>query len=155
MWPHLTKLKCSLNLKAEKNEARFEECLLIIYLSLSFSLFYRTINTRNSLNSTEARAIISGQSDLYVKMGSKVILTCVISQGPHDLGTIAWHRGEFKKVQMLLFVESKWCCWPHTCAFFPLNDWWSTNKNGTKKFFPGTFPENWNWFCQSWLYFLF
>lgn len=34
-----------------------------------------------------------GPSDLYVKMGSKVILTCVISQGPHDLGTILWYRG--------------------------------------------------------------
>lgn len=43
---------------------------------------------------TEAKAIILGQSDLYVKMGSKVILTCVISQGPHDLGTISWYRGE-------------------------------------------------------------
>jgi hypothetical protein len=42
----------------------------------------------------EAKAIILGQSDLYVKMGSKINLTCVISQGPHDLGTISWHRGE-------------------------------------------------------------
>lgn len=42
----------------------------------------------------EAKAIILGQSDLYVKMGSKVILTCVISQGPHDLSTISWYRGE-------------------------------------------------------------
>ena len=43
---------------------------------------------------TEAKAIILGQSDLYVKMGSKVMLTCVISQGPHDLGTISWYKGE-------------------------------------------------------------
>jgi len=43
----------------------------------------------------EAKAIILGQSDLYVKMGSKINLTCVISQGPHDLGTISWYRGEY------------------------------------------------------------
>ena len=28
-------------------------------------------------------------------MGSKINLTCVISQGPHDLGTISWYRGEY------------------------------------------------------------
>ncbi|CRL04889.1 CLUMA_CG017940, isoform A [Clunio marinus] len=48
------------------------------------------------LNVVEAKAIILGQSDLYVKMGSKVILTCVISQGPHDLGTIVWYRGSMR-----------------------------------------------------------
>ena len=42
----------------------------------------------------EAKATILGQSDLYVKMGSIVVLTCVISQGPHDLGTIMWYRGK-------------------------------------------------------------
>ncbi|CAO1385929.1 unnamed protein product [Diamesa hyperborea] len=45
------------------------------------------------LNVVEAKATILGQSDLYVKMGSIVVLTCVISQGPHDLGTIMWYRG--------------------------------------------------------------
>jgi hypothetical protein len=42
---------------------------------------------------SEAKAAIIGLSDLYIKMGSKITLTCVISQGPHDLGTIAWYRG--------------------------------------------------------------
>lgn len=37
--------------------------------------------------------MILGPTDLYVKMGSIVTLACVISQGPHDLGTIYWHRG--------------------------------------------------------------
>ncbi|KAG5684224.1 hypothetical protein PVAND_013462 [Polypedilum vanderplanki] len=48
------------------------------------------------LDVVEAKAIILGQSDLYVKMGSKINLTCVISQGPHDLGTISWYRGSVK-----------------------------------------------------------
>lgn len=44
---------------------------------------------------SEAKAVILGPTDLYVKMGSIVTLTCVISQGPHDLGTINWHRGKY------------------------------------------------------------
>lgn len=42
---------------------------------------------------SEARARISGQSDIYVKTGSQLTLTCLMSQGPHDLGTVAWFRG--------------------------------------------------------------
>lgn len=34
-----------------------------------------------------------GPSELYVKTGSSVIITCIISQGPHDLGTVFWYRG--------------------------------------------------------------
>ncbi|XP_035776246.1 immunoglobulin superfamily member 10-like [Anopheles albimanus] len=45
------------------------------------------------LNVVEAKAVILGPTDLYVKMGSIVTLTCIISQGPHDLGTIYWYRG--------------------------------------------------------------
>ncbi|EGI60739.1 hypothetical protein G5I_11060 [Acromyrmex echinatior] len=41
----------------------------------------------------EARARILGQADIYVKTGSLLTLTCVMSQGPHDLGTVAWYRG--------------------------------------------------------------
>ena len=52
----------------------------------------------------EAKAIILGQSDLYVKMGSKINLTCVISQGPHDLGTISWYRGEYLNYHKSLFL---------------------------------------------------
>lgn len=44
---------------------------------------------------SEAKAVILGPTDLYVKMGSIVTLACVISQGPHDLGTIYWHRGKY------------------------------------------------------------
>ncbi|PSN49521.1 hypothetical protein C0J52_18951 [Blattella germanica] len=40
----------------------------------------------------EAKARIMGPADLYVKTGSSVSLTCVISQGPHDLGTVFWYR---------------------------------------------------------------
>ncbi|XP_076390557.1 defective proboscis extension response 1 isoform X3 [Megachile rotundata] len=46
-----------------------------------------------SLNVIEARARISGSSDVYVKTGSVLTLTCQMSQGPHDLGTVAWYRG--------------------------------------------------------------
>lgn len=41
---------------------------------------------------SEARARIQGPSDIYLKTGSLLILTCVMSQGPHDLGTVAWYR---------------------------------------------------------------
>ena len=41
----------------------------------------------------EAKASIPGPSDIYVKMGSEVTITCIVSQGPHELGTIFWHRG--------------------------------------------------------------
>ncbi|XP_067002688.1 uncharacterized protein [Anabrus simplex] len=45
------------------------------------------------LNVVEAKAHVVGPSDLYVKAGSSVSLTCVINQGPHDLGTVFWYRG--------------------------------------------------------------
>lgn len=37
---------------------------------------------------------MQGPSDIYVKVGSQVILTCIVSQGPHELGTIFWYRGK-------------------------------------------------------------
>lgn len=40
----------------------------------------------------EPRAKIMGPSDIYVKTGSVLTLTCLMSQGPHDLGTVAWFR---------------------------------------------------------------
>ncbi|XP_011298565.1 hemicentin-2 [Fopius arisanus] len=45
-----------------------------------------------TLNVVEAKARIEGPSDKYVKTGSELTLTCVMSQGPHDLGTVAWYR---------------------------------------------------------------
>ncbi|XP_055641823.1 uncharacterized protein LOC129778752 isoform X2 [Toxorhynchites rutilus septentrionalis] len=45
------------------------------------------------LNVVEAKALIVGPTDVYVKIGSAVTLTCVITQGPHDLGTICCYRG--------------------------------------------------------------
>lgn len=42
----------------------------------------------------DAKAVVVGPTDIYVKMGSEVILTCIVSQGPHELGTIYWYRGE-------------------------------------------------------------
>lgn len=40
----------------------------------------------------EAKARILGPSDIHVKAGSSVTLTCVINQGPHDLGTVFWYK---------------------------------------------------------------
>ncbi|XP_044264903.1 zwei Ig domain protein zig-8-like [Tribolium madens] len=45
------------------------------------------------LNVIEAKARILEASDLHVKAGSLVTLTCVINQGPHDLGTVFWYKG--------------------------------------------------------------
>ncbi|XP_076234432.1 defective proboscis extension response 1 [Calliopsis andreniformis] len=45
-----------------------------------------------SLNVVEARARINGSSDIHVKTGSLLTLICLMSQGPHDLGTVAWFR---------------------------------------------------------------
>ncbi|KAK9701934.1 hypothetical protein QE152_g30279 [Popillia japonica] len=45
------------------------------------------------LNVVEAKARILGPSDLHVKAGSSITLTCIIKQGPHDLGTVFWYRG--------------------------------------------------------------
>lgn len=45
------------------------------------------------LNVVEAKAVIPGPSDIYVKQGSEVVLTCIVSQGPHELGQIFWLRG--------------------------------------------------------------
>ncbi|OAD57154.1 hypothetical protein WN48_02704 [Eufriesea mexicana] len=46
-----------------------------------------------SRSTPEARARINGTSDIYVNSGSLLTLTCLMSQGPHDLGTVAWFRG--------------------------------------------------------------
>lgn len=62
----------------------------VTYFSVSFYIVSYSLH----LIFAEAKATILGQSDLYVKMGSIVVLTCVISQGPHDLGTIMWYRGK-------------------------------------------------------------
>ncbi|XP_017466112.1 PREDICTED: uncharacterized protein LOC108359012 [Rhagoletis zephyria] len=41
----------------------------------------------------ELKANIIGPSDLYVKSGSDINLTCRIMQGPHELGNIFWYKG--------------------------------------------------------------
>lgn len=52
----------------------------------------------------EAKAEIHGPRDLYVKMGSLVTLSCKVSQGPHELGTIFWYRGKhsFSEISQIL-----------------------------------------------------
>ncbi|KAJ8945744.1 hypothetical protein NQ318_012066 [Aromia moschata] len=42
----------------------------------------------------KAKARILGPTDLHVKAGSSITLTCLINQGPHDLGTLFWYKGD-------------------------------------------------------------
>lgn len=42
----------------------------------------------------ELKAIVLGTADLYVKTGSDINLTCKISKGPHELGTVFWYKGK-------------------------------------------------------------
>uniref|UniRef100_A0A182V1D0 Ig-like domain-containing protein n=1 Tax=Anopheles merus TaxID=30066 RepID=A0A182V1D0_ANOME len=65
------------------------------------------------LNVVDAKAIILGPSDLYVKMGSVVTLTCIISQGPHDLGTIYWYRGSNLVQPIELHPNDPSLAYPH------------------------------------------
>lgn len=51
---------------------------------------------------TEAKAKILGPADLYVKTGSLLSLTCILSQGPHDLGTMFWYKGKFNQDKSIL-----------------------------------------------------
>ncbi|KYN19457.1 hypothetical protein ALC57_08224 [Trachymyrmex cornetzi] len=51
------------------------------------------LDTFTELKVGKARAKIIGQADIYVKTGSLLTLTCLMSQGPHDLGTVAWYQG--------------------------------------------------------------
>ncbi|XP_060520013.1 zwei Ig domain protein zig-8-like [Cylas formicarius] len=44
------------------------------------------------LNVIEPRARIVGPTDLHVKAGSSVTLTCIINQGPHALGNVFWYK---------------------------------------------------------------
>ncbi|XP_035906754.1 zwei Ig domain protein zig-8-like isoform X2 [Anopheles stephensi] len=45
------------------------------------------------LNVIELRARILGPADIFVKSDSEITMTCVIQQGPHELGTIFWYKG--------------------------------------------------------------
>ncbi|KAL9922097.1 defective proboscis extension response 1 isoform 1-T5 [Glossina fuscipes fuscipes] len=46
-----------------------------------------------TFNVIELKANIMGPTDLYVKSGSDINLTCKILQGPHELGNIFWYKG--------------------------------------------------------------
>ncbi|KRG00316.1 uncharacterized protein Dwil_GK23316 [Drosophila willistoni] len=46
-----------------------------------------------TFNVVELKAEIFGPSDLMVKTGSDINLTCKIMQGPHELGNIFWYKG--------------------------------------------------------------
>uniref|UniRef100_A0A182FGG0 Ig-like domain-containing protein n=1 Tax=Anopheles albimanus TaxID=7167 RepID=A0A182FGG0_ANOAL len=46
-----------------------------------------------TLNVIELRARVLGPSDIFIKSGSEITLVCVIQQGPHELGTVFWYKG--------------------------------------------------------------
>ncbi|XP_052872566.1 zwei Ig domain protein zig-8-like [Anopheles cruzii] len=46
-----------------------------------------------TLNVIELRARILGPSDIFIKSGSEITLVCAIQQGPHELGTVFWYKG--------------------------------------------------------------
>ncbi|XP_063698273.1 zwei Ig domain protein zig-8 [Culicoides brevitarsis] len=46
-----------------------------------------------TFNVVELKAQILGPNDLYVKSGSQIIINCKLTQGPHDLGSILWYKG--------------------------------------------------------------
>lgn len=50
---------------------------------------------------TEAKAEIQGPRELHVTLGSLVTLSCQVSQGPHELGTIHWFRGDYDSNKLL------------------------------------------------------
>lgn len=54
--------------------------------------------------SSEAKAVVVGPTDIYIKSGSEVILTCIVSQGPHELGTIYWYRGKLYIHLILIYT---------------------------------------------------
>lgn len=75
--------------------------------NLIFHIFRHKINFYYIL-STEAKAHILGPVDLYVKTGSSLSLTCILSQGPHDLGTIFWYKGKSVVSSLSLFSPHFW-----------------------------------------------
>lgn len=84
--------------KEKKKKKQQQLVLLFIYawmwcsctfLVLSFLLFL-------FFSFAELKAQILGQSDLYVKSGSQITIMCMLTQGPHDLGSILWYKGKLK-----------------------------------------------------------
>ncbi|XP_075216922.1 zwei Ig domain protein zig-8-like isoform X2 [Lycorma delicatula] len=61
------------------------------------------------LNVVELKAEILGPSEVYVRRGSSLTLTCVISQGPHDLGTVFWYQGsDLLHSGPYILIETHW-----------------------------------------------
>lgn len=54
----------------------------------------------------EAKATIQGPSDYYVKIGSSVNLVCAVSQGPHELGSIYWQKGNGFEIKLSMMALS-------------------------------------------------
>lgn len=72
----------------------------------------------------EAKAVVSGPSDIYVKTGSEVVITCTVSQGPHELGTIFWYLGNLpSSANSILHNDAKtksfYFCFKRFCKHRP------------------------------------
>jgi len=72
-------------------------------------VFFIPLIARVFLFVLEAKARIKGPTDLFVKTGSVVRLSCVISQGPHDLGTVFWYKDGFIIMVCYTYIQSKLC----------------------------------------------
>lgn len=79
---------------------------LFVYLMTKTKLMWNSISCINIIFPliffvhlfTELKAVVLGTADLYVKTGSDINLTCKISKGPHELGTVFWYKGIFNKL---------------------------------------------------------
>lgn len=72
-----------------QSSATFFPCRWTFLFSWSVKTFLSHSSSREEL-----KARVLGPPDLYVKSGSEITLICKLQQGPHDLGTIYWYKGE-------------------------------------------------------------
>jgi len=59
---------------------------------------FHCVPRRIAVTPPDAKAIIAGPTDLYVKVGSSVTLTCHVKQpatSAQDIGPIYWYRGPY------------------------------------------------------------
>uniref|UniRef100_A0ABD2WNB2 Ig-like domain-containing protein n=1 Tax=Trichogramma kaykai TaxID=54128 RepID=A0ABD2WNB2_9HYME len=70
--------------------------LYILVVTVIIAFFNHSFGSTSTIymHINKARARITGAADIIVKTGSSLTLTCVMSQGPHNLGTVNWYRGD-------------------------------------------------------------
>uniref|UniRef100_A0A1B0BKP6 Ig-like domain-containing protein n=1 Tax=Glossina palpalis gambiensis TaxID=67801 RepID=A0A1B0BKP6_9MUSC len=66
--------------------------ITVHYPANNFYIFLSSSHIYSKVLPWELKANIMGPTDLYVKSGSDINLTCKILQGPHELGNIFWYK---------------------------------------------------------------